>query len=67
MSVLPSIPHLAIGPITVRYDIGDELARKHGIPMVPTACGLFVPSTLSTRTVERVRCRDCKTLSRVSP
>ena len=57
---LAVIPHLAIAPPTMRYDLGDEIARQHGEPMAPTACGEQMVSTLTTRRRDLVRCPSCR-------
>lgn len=53
-------PHLRVGEVTMRYDIGDETARRHGEPMVATACDREVVSTLTTRRRDLVRCPACR-------
>jgi hypothetical protein len=53
------IPHLAVTPVTWRHDIGDEIARRAGMPMVTTACGIEETTTLTTRREDRVRCPNC--------
>ena len=54
------IPHLAITSATWRHDIGDEIARRAGVPMVTTACGIEETTTLTTRREDRVRCPKCR-------
>lgn len=54
------VAHLAVTPVTTRHDIGDEIARRAGTPMVTTACGQEVVSTLTTRRTDLVRCPACK-------
>jgi hypothetical protein len=54
-----NFPHLAVTPVKTRYDIGDEVARRHGVPVVTTACGEQVTNTLATRRQDLVRCSAC--------
>jgi len=57
------LPHLAISPVTVRHDLGDDLARTYGMPMVKSACGAEVVSTTATRRVDLVRCPACRAVT----
>lgn len=57
---LRRLPHLQVGEVVIRHDIGDELARQHGSPMVGTACGLQIMATLTTRRKDLVRCPACQ-------
>lgn len=53
-------PHLAVGESERRHDLGDELARRHGVRIVAVACGREeVPTTLATRRPDLVRCPEC--------
>jgi len=51
--------HLAVTAVETRYDQGDATARRHGQPMVSTACGRQVTNTIATRRGDLVRCDDC--------
>ncbi len=58
---LERIPHLAVGEPVRRHDLGDEIARQHGVFVAPVACGqLDVNTTLTTRRTDRVRCECCR-------
>lgn len=56
---LRRIPHLAVGERRARYDIGDEIARRHGVWVVTTGCGEEMNTTLATWNRDRVRCPEC--------
>lgn len=56
---LRHLPHLRVGEVVIRHDIGDELARLHGAPMVEVACGGEMLSTLTTKRRDLVRCPAC--------
>ncbi len=57
---LESIPHLTVGPAVKRHDLGDSLARQHGVWVAPVACGeAGVNTTLTTHRLDRVRCPEC--------
>lgn len=57
-----------IGPHAEVSRRQEIVPAAHGIAqhmrvMVTTACGREVPSTLTTRTADRVRCPDCQTVT----
>lgn len=54
-----NFPHMAAGPAKIRYDVGDAVARRNGMPMVPTACGDQIVSTLTTNRADKVVCGIC--------
>lgn len=57
---LAAIPHLQVGDKVKRHDIGDDLARRHGVWVAPVACDRGqMPTTLVTRNRERVKCSAC--------
>lgn len=57
---LAAVPHLQTGEKVKRYDLGDALARQHGVWVAPVACDRGqMPTTLVTRSRERVKCSAC--------
>lgn len=60
---LRTIPHLRAGEKFKTFELGDALAREHGVWLVPVLCGKpEVMTTLTTSREGHVRCPDCRAL-----
>lgn len=57
-------PHRRAGEVVIRHDLGDAIARQHGMAMVRVLCGRGDPNgvttTITTTSDERTRCPNCR-------